>query len=135
MFDEDVIRHFRTYVDRRRSLRPSDDYRAPTDAELDEFHAHFLKRKVELGSCGRAYGTPCIHEHACIRCPMLRPDPTQRARLEEIRINLTERGLEAKTKGWLGELEGIQISITAAEEKLASMDRIVRLGTPGQRSH
>jgi hypothetical protein len=66
---------------------------------------------------------------------MLRPDPTQRARLEEIRINLTERGLEAKTKGWLGELEGIQISITAAEEKLASMDRIVRLGTPGQRSH
>jgi hypothetical protein len=67
VFDEDVIRHFRTYVDRRRSLRPTDDYRAPTDAELDEFHAHFLKRKVELGSCGRAYGTPCIHEHACIR--------------------------------------------------------------------
>lgn len=130
VFDEDVIRHFRTYVDRRRSLRPTEDYRTPTDAELGEFHAHFLKRKVELGSCGRAYGTPCIHEHACIRCPMLRPDPAQRARLEEIRTNLTERALEAETKGWLGELEGIQISITAAEDKLATMDRIVRLEMP-----
>ena len=130
VFDTDVIRHFRTYVDRRRSLRPPEDYRAPTDAELDEFHAHFLKRKVELGSCGRAYGTPCIHEHACIRCPMLRPDPAQRARLEDIRTNLTERAREAETKGWLGELEGIQISITAAEEKLATMDRIVRLEMP-----
>lgn len=134
VFDEDVIRHFRTYVDRRRSLRPTEDYRAPTDAELEEFHAHFLKRKVELGSCGRAYGTPCIHEHACIRCPMLRPDPAQRVRLEEIRTNLTERALEAETKGWLGELEGIQISITAAEEKLATMDRIIRLEMPAIRT-
>ncbi len=133
VFDEDVIRHFRTYVDRRRSLRPTEDYRTPTDAELDEFHAHFLKRKVELGSCGRAYGTPCIHEHACIRCPMLRPDSAQRARLEEIRTNLTERALEAETKGWLGEVEGIRISITAAEEKLATMDRIVRLEMPAVR--
>jgi hypothetical protein len=61
---------------------------------------------------------------------MLRPDPAQRARLEDIRTNLTERAREAETKGWLGELEGIQISITAAEEKLATMDRIVRLEMP-----
>lgn len=27
------------------------------------------KRKVELGSCGRAYGTPCIHEHAASGAP------------------------------------------------------------------
>ncbi|MFE7112044.1 hypothetical protein ACFU98_31090 [Streptomyces sp. NPDC057575] len=24
---------------------------------------HFDKRRVELGSCGRPYGTPCPHEH------------------------------------------------------------------------
>ena len=32
----------------------------------------FRFRRVELGDCARPYGTPCIHEHACVRCPMLR---------------------------------------------------------------
>ena len=36
---------------------------------MNEFEEHFDKRKVELGSCARPYGTPCQHEHACIRCP------------------------------------------------------------------
>ncbi len=30
VFDEDVARHFREFVDRRRSLRPVEDYREPT---------------------------------------------------------------------------------------------------------
>jgi len=127
VFDEDVARHFREFVDRRRALRPVEDYRDPTPTEIDEFQEHFAKRKVELGSCSRGYGTPCIHEHACIRCPMLRPDPAQRQRLESIRANLVERRGEATRMGWLGELEGIEISLRAADEKLAQMTRIVRL--------
>jgi len=31
---------------------------------LNNVLGHFAKRKVELGTCGRAYGTPCQHEHA-----------------------------------------------------------------------
>lgn len=127
VFDEDVARHFREFVDRRRALRPVEDYRRPSGEELDEFQQHFAKRKVELGSCSRGYGTPCIHEHACIRCPMLRPDPAQRRRLESIRANLLERRGEATRMGWRGELEGIEISLRAADEKLAQMSRIVRL--------
>ncbi len=127
VFDEDVARHFREFVDRRRSLRPAEDYREPTATEIEEFQEHFAKRKVELGSCSRGYGTPCIHEHACIRCPMLRPDPVQRHRLESIRANLVERRGEATRMGWRGELEGIEISLRAADDKLAQMTRIVRL--------
>jgi integrase len=127
VFDEDVARHFREFVDRRRSLRPAEDYREPTPIEVEEFQEHFAKRKVELGSCSRSYGTPCIHEHACIRCPMLRPDPVQRHRLESIRANLVERRGEAARMGWQGELEGIEISLRAADEKLSQMSRIVRL--------
>lgn len=56
--DEVTLRHFRGFLDRRRALRPPDDYLEPTEAEISEFHEHFKKRKVELGSCGRAYGTP-----------------------------------------------------------------------------
>jgi len=52
---------------------------------------NFELRKVALSVCTRDYGTPCIHEHACVRCPQLRPDPAQMPRLEEIRANLVDR--------------------------------------------
>lgn len=128
--DEETLRHFRSFLDRRRALRPLDDYLEPSEAEIREFHEHFKKRKVELGSCGRAYGTPCIHEHACIRCPVLRPDPAQRPRLEELIDGLEDRKVEAEEHGWLGELEGIEISLKAAQEKLSQMIRQVSLGMP-----
>lgn len=47
-----------------RSLRPGDEYRDTQAEEWQEFVEHFDKRKVELGSCGRPYGTGCQHEHA-----------------------------------------------------------------------
>jgi hypothetical protein len=71
--------------------------------------------------CGRAYGTPCIHEHACVRCPLLRPDPNQKARLIEIQDNLKARLAEAKQRMWLGEVEGLNIGLAGAEQKPATM--------------
>jgi hypothetical protein len=67
---------------------------------------------------------PCIHEHACLRCSLLRPDPAQRPRLVEIRDNLHARIAEARQQGWLGEVDGLQISLTGAREKLAQLDQI-----------
>jgi len=66
---------------------------------------------------------------------VLRPDPAQRGRLVEIRDNLTARIAEAEREGWLGEIEGLTVSLTAAEEKIAQLDRIaqrrtVTLGMP-----
>ncbi|MFD5702552.1 hypothetical protein [Streptomyces lasiicapitis] len=45
-----------------------------------------------------------------------------RARLVEIRDNLLARIGEAQREGWLGEVEGLQVSLAAAEEKLAQLD-------------
>ncbi len=123
VYDQDVIDHHLAFIARRRGLRPSEEYREPTDAEWEEFLGHFERRKVELGICGRAYGTPCQHEHACIRCPMLRPDPKQLGRLMEIIENLRARLAEANDRGWLGEVEGLEASLGAADHKLASMRR------------
>ena len=75
------------------------------------------------GTCARAFAPPCIHEHACVRCPMLWPDPAQRARLVEIRDNLTARIAEAEREGWLGEVEGLAVSLAGADDKLAQIDR------------
>ena len=91
VYPEEVINNHRAFIARRRALRPSEEYRTPSDEEWEEFLGHFERRKVALGDCGRAYATPCIHEHACIRCPLLRPDPAQRPRLVEIGRNLAER--------------------------------------------
>jgi integrase len=122
VYDRDVVEHHRAFITRRRSMRPSEEYREPTDAEWEEFLAHFEKRKVELGVCGRAYGTACIHEHACVRCPMLRPDPKQLGRLKEIQANLRARLAEAKKRMWLGEVEGLELSLAGAGHKRASME-------------
>ncbi|MET9887140.1 site-specific integrase [Streptomyces sp. NPDC006430] len=130
VYPEDMLRHYRAFLAKRRNLRPSEEYRDPTTEEWEEFHQHFAKRKVELGACGRGYGTPCAHEHACLRCPLLQPDPAQKRRLDEILANLRERLAEAHERGWLGEVEGLEITIAAAERKLAGMTRQTNLGMP-----
>jgi hypothetical protein len=139
VYPEEVISAHRAFITRRRALRPAEEYRIPTEEEWAEFLGHFERRKLSLGTCGRSYATPCIHEHACIRCPLLRPDPAQRPRLAEIRDNLITRTSEAHREGWTGEAEGLQVSLAATEQKLAQMDQITarrratvtHLGMPG----
>jgi hypothetical protein len=131
IYDQDVIDHHRAFIARRRTTRPSEEYREPTDSEWDEFLGHFAARKIELGTCGRAYGTSCQHEHACVRCPMMRPDPAQQSRLEEIIANLSARLAEARERGWLGDVQGLTTSIAAAEQKHTQMRRTAtNLGLP-----
>jgi hypothetical protein len=74
---------------------------------------------------------------------MLRPDPAARGRLTEIIANLADRIAEARINGWLGEVEGLQASLTAARAKLATLDKSTRnptngnsdLGMPAYRRH
>ncbi|MFE7711771.1 hypothetical protein ACFU6I_39825 [Streptomyces sp. NPDC057486] len=69
---------------------------------------------------------------------MLRIELGQRKRLIEIIHSLTDRTKEAKLNGWLGEAEGLQVSLQAAGKKLAAMDqtraqsktRVTDLGIP-----
>jgi integrase len=138
VYPDEAIRSHLAFLARRRALRPSEEYRVPTDAEWAEFLGHFERRKVATGICGRAFSTPCIHEHSCLRCSMHWPDPAQRPRIAEIRDNLLARIAEAQREGWTGEVEGLQISLAGAEDKLAQIDRrdsrrAVNLGIPAPR--
>ena len=117
VYPEEVINGHRAFIARRRALRPCEEYRTPTDAEWAEFVGHFQRRKVAIGDCGRSYDTACIHEHSCLRCPLLRPDPAARARLEEIRDNLLARIAEAESHRWYGEAEGLKVSLAGAERQ------------------
>jgi integrase len=138
VYPDEVISGHRAFIARRRSVRPSQEYRVPTDEEWAEFLGHFERRKVALGDCGRSYDTPCIHEHSCLRCPLLRPDPAQHPRLVQICDSLTARISEAEKARWLGEAEGLKVSLAGARDKLAQMNQItarrsaaVSLGMPG----
>ena len=122
-YPEEVITSHLAFLARRRALRPTEEYRTPTEAEWEEFLGHLERRKVSAGLCGRAFSTPCIHEHACIRCPMLWPEPAQRPRIADLRSNLIARIEEAEREGWLGEIEGLKISLVGADGKLAQIDR------------
>jgi integrase len=126
VYPDEAIQAHLAFLARRRALRPSEEYRTPTDQEWTEFLGHFERRKVSIGACGRAFGSPCIHEHACVRCPMPWPDPAQRDRLVELRDNLLARIAEAEREGWLGEVEGLQVSLAGANDKLAQLDRRAR---------
>jgi integrase len=137
VYPAEAIEAHRAFIARRRATRPSEEYRTPTDEEWDAFLAHFEKRKVSVGTCARAFASPCVHEHACVRCSLLRPDPAQHGRLEEIRVNLHDRIAEAEREGWPGEIEGLKVSLAGTEDKLAQIEatpqrqeQAVHLGMP-----
>ena len=126
VYPAEVIRHYRQFIDQRRTERPGEEYREPTDAEWTEFRDHFSLRKVALGTCNRPYGTPCQHEHACIRCPMLRLSLTQVPRLLEIENNTQERLAEARRMQWLGEVAALEESLRHIAGKKQQAERLRR---------
>ncbi|WP_078962905.1 tyrosine-type recombinase/integrase [Streptomyces sp. XY533] len=139
VFAEDIVQHYQKFLNHRRALRPEGEYVDVTAEEWDEFEDHFDKRKVELGNCARPYGSPCQHEHACIRCPVLQVNPKMLPRLAEIEKDLILRRKRAEEEQWLGEIEGIDMTLTFVRTKQADAARLaqrspVALGMPKPRS-
>jgi integrase len=130
VYSEEVVRHYQAHLARRRASRPSEEYRAPTEEEWAEFAKHFRRRRMALGDCYRPYGTACPHEHACVRCPMLRMDPGQLPRLLQIEQNTLELLTEARERGWDGEAAGLGETLVHISEKKAQVERIRTLPEP-----
>jgi len=124
VYPEQVVRHYQAHLARRRASRPPEEYRAPTEEEWAEFAKHFRRRRMGLGDCYRPYGAACPHEHACVRCPMLRMDPAQLPRLLQIEQNTVELLTEAREQGWDGETAGLEETLVHIAEKKAQVERI-----------
>ena len=127
VFNEDVVRHYQEFINRRRQTRSADEYKPTTDAEWSEFEEHFDRRKVELGGCARPYGSACQHEHACLRCPMLTINPKMIPRLDEIEGDLLARRARAEHEAWLGEVESIDLTLTFLRQKREETQRLARI--------
>ncbi|GGM14275.1 hypothetical protein GCM10011594_37870 [Nakamurella endophytica] len=111
VFPDQVLTAHQHFIERRRTKRPAGELRPATDTEWTEFENHFLLRKVALGDCHRPYGTPCVHEHACTRCPFLVVDPAQLGRVEDMTVNAQARLVEARERNWLGEVSALEQSL------------------------
>ena len=127
VYPEEVIRQYQGHLLRRRGSRPAIEYREPSEQEWEEFSHHFRHRKMALGDCYRPYGTPCPHEHACVRCPMLRMDPMQLPRLLQIEENTKTLLAEARERGWDGEIQGLEETLHHLGEKKAQGERMLTL--------
>jgi hypothetical protein len=127
VFPEQVIAAHQEMIERRRRLRPSEETCPATAAQWAEFEQHFLLRKVALGDCHRPYGTPCVHEHACTRCPFLRVDPAQLGRIEAMTTNAEARLAEAHDKVWLGQVAALEESLTHLRRRRAQAEAQLRV--------
>jgi integrase len=121
VFPEQLITAHQQMVERRRSLRDAAEYRQVTVDEWRDFEHHFQLRRVALGDCLRPYGTPCVHEYACVRCHFLRLDPSQAGRLDAIETNTRERLAEASQRQWLGEVAALEESLRHIRVKRAQL--------------
>ncbi|WP_247044536.1 tyrosine-type recombinase/integrase [Arthrobacter rhizosphaerae] len=111
VFPEHVIQAHHAFIERRRQTRPGHEARAASDTEWAEFEQHFLLRRVALGTCHRPYATPCVHEHACIKCRFLQVDPAETGRIEDMTVNAEARLDEARQHQWLGEVKALEESL------------------------
>ena len=75
VFQDDLVRSYRAFIDQRRALRPTAEYREPTDEEWAEFQDHFQLRKLELGTCGPPTAPPASTSTpaSAARCSALTP--------------------------------------------------------------
>jgi hypothetical protein len=132
VYPDEAIQAHLAFLARRRPLRPTEEYRTPTDAEWQEFLGHFERRKVATGTCGRAFATPCIHEHSCLRCALHWPTPPSATASPRSATTSPPASPKTGREGWLGEAEGLKISLAGAQDKLAQIDRRTR--TPARRT-
>jgi integrase len=58
VFQDELVRTYRSFLAERRRIRPEVEYREPTDNEWREFQQHFALRKLELGTCARPTEAP-----------------------------------------------------------------------------
>ena len=81
----------------------------PHDEEWDAFLAHFEKRRYPWHLRPRVRH-PLRHEQPCVRCSLLRPDPTPRPAGRD-RANLPTASPRPEREGWLARSKGLKVSL------------------------
>ena len=65
VYPDEAIQSHLAFLARRRALRPTDEYRTPTDDEWQEFLGHFERRKVATRHL-RSRVRHALHSRTCL---------------------------------------------------------------------
>ena len=134
VYPDEVINGHRAFIARRRALRPSAEYRVPTEQEWER-----VPRPLRTPQALPRHLRPLLRHplHPRTRLPALpaaapRPRPTPPAGRDPRQPARPHR--RSPPQGWLGEVDGLQISLTGARQKLAQLDQIAATDRPAPTS-
>lgn len=135
VFDEDIVRHYTAFLTARRAIRPTEEYHDVTQEEWD--NSRSTSTSARSNSLLRTPLRHCLPARTRMlnRCPALHVNPKLLARLDEIETDLLARRARAEAEAWLGEMEGIDLTLTFLRAKRADTQRraqrpAVDLGLP-----
>ncbi len=119
VYPEEAITGHRAFIARRRGTAPQrgvphPDRRGMGGVPRPLRAPQARPRRLRPGLRNQLHPRAQLHP---LPAPARRPRPA--ARLEEIRASLIARIAEAEREGWTGEAEGLKVSLTAADAKLA----------------
>ena len=75
VYPQDVIRHYRRFLTRRRALRPSEEYREPTDAEWEEFQTTSASARSNWAPAAAPTAPPASTNTPASAAPCSAPTP------------------------------------------------------------
>lgn len=101
VYPQDVLRHHRTWIGKRRLTRPSGEHRRPTPRSRESSKATSSSARSS-SAVAAAPTAPTATSNTPVFDGLLKPDPDQAERL--------------------GEVEGLKVSLTGAHEKLEQME-------------
>ena len=123
VYPDEAIQAHLAFLARRRACGPARNTAPPPTRNGRSSSATSNAARSPPAPAAARSAPPASTSTPASAARMLWPDPAQRHRLVEIRDNLIARIAEAEREGWLGEVEGLKISLAGADDKLAQIDR------------
>jgi hypothetical protein len=117
----EAIQAHLAFLARRRSLRPSEEYRVPTDEEWTEFLGHFARSPPAPAAARSA--PRASTSTAAFTAAFTGPRPPSGPASPRSATTSSPAPPKPNRRGWHGEAEGLKISLAGARDKLAQIDR------------
>ena len=134
VFEEDLVRHYQAHLARRRTLRPDHEYRPASDSGVARVRGALRQAQGRTRQLRAALRNSLSARARVRQVSRLQIDPKMLPRLDELEEDLTLRRARATHEGWLGEIEGIDLTLTFLRQKREQAQRhrhtTVLLGLP-----
>ena len=126
VYPEEAINGHRAFIARRRATAPQRGIPHPHRRGMGRIPRPFRTPPSSPSATAAAHTEPAASTNtAASAAHCFGPTPPSGPVSIDIRDNLITRIAEAEQEGWIGEAEGLKVSLAAAKQKLAQLDNSV----------